>query len=119
MSFQLTNHLFEEEGKGFGMDLVALSIQRGRDHGMSSYPDCPTFPLAINSSLLNFRLGLPGYNSYRELCGLPRAIDFRDLLDVIPPRVCLNVIHKHFHSQVINFSFHTDRREIRVHVLLC
>ncbi len=33
IAFQLTNHLFEEEGKGYGMDLVSLNIQRGRDHG--------------------------------------------------------------------------------------
>ncbi|XP_059350851.1 chorion peroxidase-like [Daphnia carinata] len=59
-SQELTNHLFEEEGKGFGLDLVSLNIQRGRDHG------------------------LPGYNAYRSICGLSTANDFNDLRDLIP-----------------------------------
>ena len=55
----ITNHLFEaqEDGKqkpGTGLDLVAVNIQRGRDHG------------------------IPGYNALREKCGLKRAKKFSD-----------------------------------------
>ena len=60
------DHLFESgDNVGFGgMDLVALNIQRGRDHG------------------------LPGYNAYREVCsegcGLKKAENWADFKDFIP-----------------------------------
>ncbi|XP_045134465.1 peroxidase-like [Portunus trituberculatus] len=59
----LTNRLFQEEGQNFGMDLVALNTQRGRDHAIGTY------------------------NDLRELAGLPRATTFDDFRDVLPNRV--------------------------------
>lgn len=55
-----------------GVDLLSYDIQRGRD------------------------TGLPPYNKMRELCGLPVAKSFDDLVDVIPSEVggsffCLNI----------------------------
>ena len=60
---QVTNHLFQAKNKSFGMDLIALNLQRGRDHG------------------------LPGYNAFRELCGLKRMKTFDGLSDLIPKQI--------------------------------
>ena len=59
---KLTNHLFENSvgDKASAMDLIALNIQRGRDHGV------------------------PGYNAYREKCGLNKASNFDDLTNFNP-----------------------------------
>ncbi|XP_076808410.1 peroxidase mlt-7-like [Clavelina lepadiformis] len=54
----LRNRMFEGSQKP-GEDLLAINIQRGRHHG------------------------LPTYNSFREFCGLRRAILWKDLSDVI------------------------------------
>ena len=62
-SEEVTNHLFQAKNSSFGLDLVALNIQRGRDHG------------------------IPGYNSFRELCGLGRVEEFDYLKDLIPEKI--------------------------------
>ncbi|XP_014367794.2 uncharacterized protein LOC106718259 [Papilio machaon] len=60
---ELTNHLFQTPHFDFGMDLAAINIQRGRDHGV------------------------PAYTSWREPCGLSTITDFEDLARVMPKRV--------------------------------
>ncbi|KAI1304600.1 Peroxidase-like protein 3 [Halotydeus destructor] len=58
---QISNHLFRPFGAAFGMDLVALNIQRGRDHG------------------------LPGYNTWRKVCGLGQFRRFDEMSKAMRP----------------------------------
>lgn len=51
------------QNNSIGVDLLSYDIQRGRD------------------------TGLPPYNTMRQLCGLPVAKSFDDLVDVIPSDV--------------------------------
>ena len=57
----VTNFLFDD-GE-MGIDLIAINMQRGRDHGV------------------------PGYVEYRDICGVGRATDFNDLRSNISPDV--------------------------------
>lgn len=73
LTTEVTNHLFEKPGKFFGIDLAAINIQRGRD------------------------MGVPGYNHFREYCGLSRAKYFEDLSGVFSNKTLLRLsqLYKH------------------------
>ncbi|CAG0890250.1 unnamed protein product [Darwinula stevensoni] len=60
VTHEVTNHLFQEPGKRFGLDLAAFNMQRGREHG------------------------IPGYGAYREFCGLPPVKTWYDLAAWMP-----------------------------------
>ena len=53
---ELTDHLFQQDDEKFGLDLVSLNIQRGRDHGLAPY------------------------NQWRQLCGQSKVINLKCLL---------------------------------------
>ena len=64
-SDDVTDNLFDDGD--FGLDLIAINMQRGRDHG------------------------IPGYVEYRSVCGLGRAESFDDLSTNIPKDVSVTI----------------------------
>lgn len=70
---EISGHLFQEPGELFGMDLPAINLARGREQGT------------------------PGYNVFREWCGLPRAEKFEDLKPYMQNRTAFlySKLYKH------------------------
>lgn len=62
-SEQIQNHLFRPYNASYGLDLIAINIQRGRDHG------------------------IPSYNQWRHACNLPTFNTFEQLTTVMPKEV--------------------------------
>ncbi|CAD6993643.1 unnamed protein product [Ceratitis capitata] len=66
---ELTNHLFQTPGFPFGLDLAAINIQRGRDHGV------------------------PPYTSWRVPCGLTSVNSWDDFANVVGPQSAQRISH--------------------------
>lgn len=68
---QVSDLLLKDE-RHFGLDLPTFNLHRGREYGLGSY------------------------NDYREICGLPRAKQWKDYYDVIEPEVHSYNLQDHF-----------------------
>jgi peroxidase len=79
----LQNRLFESNSTE-GLDLAAININRGRDHG------------------------IPGYNYFRRKCGLQFAESFDDLKDTIPVDTIsiLSTVYKYSITFFFGYEFY-------------
>lgn len=93
---ELSGHLFQPPKAKFGHDLPAINIQRGE----SNYPhgvEHTSVHFLISDTELGRDQGVPGYNDWREWCGLSRARSFSDLEPLLMNRTAhqYSRIYKH------------------------
>ncbi|XP_047106003.1 peroxidase-like [Schistocerca piceifrons] len=74
---EITDHLFQGD-LDFGLDLVALNIQRGRDHGLPPYADwrevCNLEPINTWDDMLKM-MDPDAVSTLRQLYSSPREVD--------------------------------------------
>ncbi|MCL4126202.1 UNVERIFIED_CONTAM: hypothetical protein GTU68_019581 [Idotea baltica] len=75
---EVTNHLFQEPKKKFGMDLAALNMQRGREHGV------------------------PSYNEFRHFCGLHPIRSWHELEGVMTNKTVKRYVDLYRHPDDID-----------------
>ncbi|CAG0893851.1 unnamed protein product, partial [Cyprideis torosa] len=89
---EVTNHLFEDQRNQYsGLDLVAINVQRARDHGIRPY------------------------NDYRVICNLKRAQDFDDLQREIPLEIIER--YKQIYAHVDDIDLFTENLNFRARTL--
>lgn len=79
-STEITNHLFQknERQENFGLDLLAINIQRGRDHGIPSYNEFRKFCKLSSLTSWNKKpreLNQDYWNSLKDVYGSVNDID--------------------------------------------
>ena len=72
----LVKQLFQRPGASHGLNLMAINIQRGRDHG------------------------LPGYAYWREFCNLTNAYTFEDTENEIQDEITRNIFKELYNDKV-------------------
>lgn len=100
---ELSGHLFQPPKAKFGHDLPAINIQRGasahraRRLALYSHLNFASTQLTGSFPLTGRDQGVPGYNDWREWCGLSRAKSFSDLEPMLMNRTAFQYskIYKH------------------------
>lgn len=98
--FQLTEKLFQATGQDdkptaphYGLDLVSLNVQRGRDHGLPPYPE------------------------WREFCGLSKPKTFADMKGMVDEGSLEKMKTMYKWVTSISVSFGMSAMEIKVNLV--
>ena len=82
----MTNHLFQEPKKKFGMDLAAINMQRAREHGV------------------------PSYNEFRRFCGLHPMNNWHEMEGIMPNKTVRRYSEVYKYNQSIMIIMYENNK---------